>query len=84
LGVKGLTFLQNGVVDMLVLSRKVEEKILVGDNVTITIVRIGGDTVRIGIEAPPEIIVLRAELKKKEEEEEKELEAEGTREGGGD
>ena len=37
---------------MLVLSRKPGEKILIGDSVTVTIVRIGPNTVRIGIEAP--------------------------------
>ena len=48
---------------MLVLSRKVGERILVGDNVTITVVRITGGGVRIGIEAPPEMAVVREELK---------------------
>ena len=37
---------------MLVLSRKPGEKILIGDNVAITVVRIGPNTVRIGIDAP--------------------------------
>ena len=48
---------------MLVLSRKVGERILVGDQVTITVVRITGGGVRIGIEAPPELAVIREELK---------------------
>ena len=48
---------------MLVLSRKVGERILVGDEVTITVVRIAGGGVRIGIEAPPELAVIREELK---------------------
>ena len=48
---------------MLVLSRKVGERILVGDQVTITVVRITGGGVRIGIEAPPELSVIREELK---------------------
>lgn len=47
---------------MLVLSRKPGEKILVGDNVTITIVRIGPNTVRLGIEAPREMNIVREEL----------------------
>ena len=47
---------------MLVLSRKVGERILVGDQVTITVVRITGGGVRIGIEAPPELTVVREEL----------------------
>lgn len=47
---------------MLVLSRKPGEKILIGDNVTVTIVRIGPNTVRIGIEAPKDMNIVREEL----------------------
>lgn len=47
---------------MLVLSRKVDERIQVGDDVTITIVRIGPVSVRIGIDAPPHMNILRTEL----------------------
>ena len=47
---------------MLVLSRKPGEKILIGDNVTVTIVRIGPNTVRIGIEAPRDMNIVREEL----------------------
>ena len=47
---------------MLVLSRKPGEKILIGDNVTVTIVRIGPNTVRIGIEAPRNMNIVREEL----------------------
>lgn len=47
---------------MLVLSRKPGEKILVGENVTITIVRIGPNTVRLGIEAPRDMNIVREEL----------------------
>lgn len=47
---------------MLVLSRKPGEKILIGDNVTVTIVRIGLNTVRIGIEAPDDMNIVREEL----------------------
>jgi carbon storage regulator len=47
---------------MLVLSRKQNERIRVGDAVVVTIVRVSGDKVRIGIEAPPEMRVLRDEL----------------------
>ena len=48
---------------MLVLSRKVGQKILIGDNISITVVRIGQGGVRIGIEAPEEMEVVREELK---------------------
>ena len=48
---------------MLVLSRKVGERIFVGDHVTITVVRITGGGVRLGIEAPPELPVVREELR---------------------
>ncbi len=47
---------------MLVLSRKQNERIRVGDSVVVTIVRVSGDKVRIGIEAPPNVRVLRDEL----------------------
>ena len=47
---------------MLVLSRKVGERILIGNHVTVTVVRITGGGVRIGIEAPPEMAVIREEL----------------------
>ncbi len=47
---------------MLVLSRKSGEKIQIGDNISLTIVRIGPNSVRIGIEAPREMSILREEL----------------------
>ncbi len=47
---------------MLVLTRKVNEKIRIGSDICITIVRIQGRSVRIGIEAPAEVPILRAEL----------------------
>ena len=48
---------------MLVLSRKVGERILIGDQIAVTVVRITGGGVRIGIEAPAEMPVIREELK---------------------
>jgi len=49
---------------MLVLSRKVGERILIGDQVTVTVVRITGGGVRLGIEAPAELAVIREELQR--------------------
>jgi len=48
---------------MLVLSRKQSERIRLGDSIVVTIVRVSGDKVRLGIEAPPDVLVLRDELK---------------------
>ncbi|MEM8681697.1 MAG: carbon storage regulator [Planctomycetota bacterium] len=47
---------------MLVLSRKVGERIRIGNSVTVTVVRVTGGGVRLGIEAPPEMPVVREEL----------------------
>lgn len=47
---------------MLVLSRKETQRIRLGDDIVITVVRIGGDKVRLGIEAPKDMLVLRDEL----------------------
>lgn len=48
---------------MLVLSRKVGERILVGDEITITVVRMAQGVVRIGVEAPAEMAIVREEIK---------------------
>jgi carbon storage regulator len=47
---------------MLVLSRKPCERIRIGDSVVVTVVRIEGNSVRLGIEAPEEVSVYREEL----------------------
>lgn len=47
---------------MLVLSRKTEESIVVDGNVTITILKVNGGRVRIGVEAPENVRILRGEL----------------------
>lgn len=47
---------------MLVLSRKVGERVVIGDSIVLTVVRVQGDRVRIGIEAPHEVPVMREEL----------------------
>lgn len=47
---------------MLVLTRRPGEKIYVGNNITVTVVEIKGNRVRVGIEAPDSVPILRAEL----------------------
>lgn len=47
---------------MLVLSRKPGEKLQIGDSIEVTIVRIGPNTVRLGIEAPRDVNIVRSEL----------------------
>ncbi len=49
---------------MLVLSRKPGERIMIGDDIAITIVRIGPNAVRIGIEAPRDMNIVREELQR--------------------
>ena len=48
---------------MLVLSRKKNESIIINDNITVVVVDIRGDKVRLGIEAPKEVPVHRLEVK---------------------
>jgi len=52
---------------MLVLSRKESERIRVGDSIVVTVVRLTKDRVRLGIEAPDDVLVLRDELEKDSE-----------------
>ncbi len=47
---------------MLVLSRKESERIKLGDSIVVTVVRVAGDKVRLGIDAPADMLVLREEL----------------------
>jgi carbon storage regulator len=47
---------------MLVLSRRPGEKVIIGKDIVITVARVNGDRVKIGIDAPPELRVLRGEL----------------------
>ena len=50
---------------MLVLTRKTKQQIQIGPNITITILQVKGQAVRVGIEAPREMNVLRTELARK-------------------
>jgi len=47
---------------MLILSRKVNEKVVIGDDITISIIEIRGDQIRIGIDAPKKVKVFRQEV----------------------
>ena len=47
---------------MLVLSRRVGESVVIGDDITITVLEVRGDVVRVGIDAPRSVSVHRAEL----------------------
>lgn len=47
---------------MLILSRKVDEKIKIGNDITITLIGISGDQVKIGVEAPKNVKVFRQEV----------------------
>jgi carbon storage regulator len=50
---------------MLVLSRKQGERILIGDQISVTVVRINGGAVRLGVNAPAHLSVIREELKER-------------------
>ncbi len=52
---------------MLVLTRKTDDSIIIGDNITITIVSVEGGVVKLGIDAPKEISIIRSELLKEVE-----------------
>jgi carbon storage regulator len=47
---------------MLVLTRRAGERLLIGDNISVTVVSVERGKVRLGIEAPPDVLVLREEL----------------------
>ena len=51
---------------MLVLSRKAGEKILIGENISVTVVRVAQGIVRLGIEAPDNLPIMREEIKDKQ------------------
>lgn len=49
---------------MLILTRRVDESLVIGDNVTVTILGVKGNQVRIGVDAPRDVTVHREELAK--------------------
>src|SRR5689334_12022715 len=61
-GADTILFCQLRECSMLVLTRKYQEKIKIGDNITITVLRMKGKAVRLGIEAPGNVPVIRGEL----------------------
>ncbi len=56
---------------MLVLTRKIDQSIIIGDNIKLIVVEIRGDQVKIGIEAPPDVTVHREEVYREIQEENK-------------
>jgi len=57
--------LHQGKVRMLILTRRVGEKLVIGENVVITVLGVKGNQIRIGIDAPPEVDVHREEIFKR-------------------
>ena len=53
---------------MLILTRRSGETILIGDDIEVTVMRIAGNQVRIGIEAPKDVAIVREELDQEETE----------------
>jgi carbon storage regulator len=51
-----------GVIDMLILTRRVGETLMVGDEVTVTVLGVKGNQVRIGVNAPKDVAVHREEI----------------------
>lgn len=47
---------------MLVLTRRINERIVIGENIVVTVLEVHGDQVRLGIDAPREIKVFREEV----------------------
>jgi carbon storage regulator len=62
---------------MLVLSRKKDDRIIIGDNIVIEVLSIRDDVIRLGVTAPPEVVILRHELKERLDRERQDREREG-------
>ncbi|CBG40211.1 carbon storage regulator [Helicobacter mustelae] len=54
---------------MLILSRKIEESIVIGDNIVVKVISVDRGSVKLGFEAPADTLILRAELKRAIEQE---------------
>ena len=48
---------------MLILTRKVDEAVVIGDHIKVKVIQIRGKQIRLGIEAPPGLLILREEEK---------------------
>ena len=53
---------------MLILTRRINESLVIGDNVTVTILGVKGNQVRLGVDAPRDVSVHREELAQKDDE----------------
>lgn len=51
---------------MLVLSRKIDDEIIIDESITVRVLRVKGNTVRIGISAPGDVSIMRGELPRRE------------------
>lgn len=56
------SYSNNWTVEVLVLARKINESIMIGDNIEVVVVDIKGDQIKLGIRAPKEVSVHRAEI----------------------
>lgn len=54
---------------MLVLSRRIDETLVIGNNIKVTVLGINGNQVRIGIDAPKDVVVDRLEVAQRKEDE---------------
>jgi carbon storage regulator len=54
--------LQCEVLEVLILTRRVGEKVMIGDDVSVTVLRVKGNQVRLGVEAPKSVSVQREEI----------------------
>ena len=65
---------------MLVLSRKIDDEIIIDENITVRVLKVKGNTVRLGISAPNDVSIMRGELPRREIEFEIEMEPESNEE----